>query len=101
VGLVVTSDELAEPGNLAISCRVNGAVVQAARTSDMFFGVAALISFCSRSFTLEPGDVIATGTPCGVGHNRKPPVYLSDGDEVIVAIDGIGELVNICRFERP
>ena len=97
----MTSDELAEPGNLAISCRVNGAIVQAARTSDMFFGVVALISFCSRSFTLEPGDVIATGTPCGVGHNRKPPVYLSDGDEVIVAIDGIGELVNICRFERP
>lgn len=99
--VVVTSDELAEPGNLAISCLVNGAVVQAARTSEMFFGVAALISFCSRSFTLEPGDVIATGTPGGVGHNRKPPVYLGDGDEVVVAIEGIGELVNICRFERP
>jgi 2-keto-4-pentenoate hydratase/2-oxohepta-3-ene-1,7-dioic acid hydratase in catechol pathway len=80
---------------------VNGAVVQAARTSDMFFCVAALISFCSRSFTLEPGDVIATGTPGGVGHNRTPPVYLGDGDEVVVAIEGIGELANICRFERP
>jgi 2-keto-4-pentenoate hydratase/2-oxohepta-3-ene-1,7-dioic acid hydratase in catechol pathway len=98
---VVTADELASPDGLAITCRVNGAFVQAAQTSDMYFRVAELISFCSRSFTLEPGDVIATGTPGGVGHNRKPPVYLTDGDVVVVAIEGIGELVNTCRFERP
>jgi 2-keto-4-pentenoate hydratase/2-oxohepta-3-ene-1,7-dioic acid hydratase in catechol pathway len=99
--VLVTADELPEPGNLEISCRVNDAFVQAARTADMYFGVAELIAYCSRSFTLEPGDVIATGTPGGVGHNRKPPVYLRDGDEVVVSIYGIGELVNTCRFEGP
>ena len=66
--------------------------------SQMFFGVAEIISYCSQAFTLEPGDVIATGTPGGVGIFRDPPILLADGDEVVVEIEGIGRLVNTCRF---
>jgi 2-keto-4-pentenoate hydratase/2-oxohepta-3-ene-1,7-dioic acid hydratase in catechol pathway len=66
----------------------------------MYFGVAAIVSYCSRSFTLEPGDVIATGTPGGVGAFRDPPRYLGDGDVVTVEIERIGRLVNVCRTER-
>ena len=65
----------------------------------MYFGVAEIISYCSRSFTLEPGDVIATGTPGGVGVFRDPPRFLGDGDVVTVEIERIGRLENICRFE--
>jgi 2-keto-4-pentenoate hydratase/2-oxohepta-3-ene-1,7-dioic acid hydratase in catechol pathway len=60
----------------------------------MIFGVRYLISFISRGITLEPGDVISTGTPHGVGFARKPPIFLQDGDEVVVEIDGIGRLLN-------
>ncbi len=95
--IVVTADELGDASDLAISCRVNGEPVQEARTSQMFFGVAEIISHCSTAFTLEPGDVIATGTPSGVGAFRKPPRFLADGDEVTVEIEGIGRLVNRCR----
>jgi 2-keto-4-pentenoate hydratase/2-oxohepta-3-ene-1,7-dioic acid hydratase in catechol pathway len=63
----------------------------------MFFSVAAIISYCSRSFTLEAGDVIATGTPGGVGAFRDPPRYLGDGDRVTVEIERIGRLANTCR----
>ncbi|MEA2622893.1 MAG: hypothetical protein QOH61_1803 [Chloroflexota bacterium] len=97
--MVVTLDELPDPNDLAIVCRVNGETLQSARTSEMFYGVARLISHCSMAFTLEPGDVIATGTPGGVGTYREPPVYLADGDEVSVEIEGIGSLVNPCRTE--
>jgi 2-keto-4-pentenoate hydratase/2-oxohepta-3-ene-1,7-dioic acid hydratase in catechol pathway len=65
----------------------------------MYFGVAEIISYLSRSFTLEPGDVIATGTPGGVGVFRDPPRFLGDGDVVMVEIERIGRLVNTCRFE--
>ena len=65
----------------------------------MYFGVAAIISHCSMAFTLEPGDVIATGTPGGVGIFRDPPVLLADGDVVTVSIEGIGRLTNRCRVE--
>ena len=65
----------------------------------MYFSVAEIVSYCSMAFTLEPGDVIATGTPSGVGAFRKPPRYLADGDRVTVEIEGIGVLENICRFE--
>ena len=98
--VVVTADELGDPSDLAISCTVNGERLQSARTSDMFFNVATIISHCSRAFTLEPGDLIATGTPGGVGVFRKPPRFLADGDVVVVSIERIGELVNICRA-RP
>lgn len=96
---LVTLDELPDPNDLAISCAVNGEEVQSARTSEMFYGVSRLISYCSQAFTLEPGDVIATGTPGGVGAFRTPPWYLADGDVVSVTIEGIGSLVNRCRHE--
>lgn len=91
---IVTGDEIGDAADLAIRCFVNGEERQSARTSDLYFGIAEIISHCSQSFTLEPGDVIATGTPGGVGVFRKPPVFLADGDEVVVEIEGIGRLVN-------
>ena len=94
---IVTTDELPDPGMLRIRCLVNGEVVQDARTSEMVHDVPRLIAFCSRFMTLEPGDVIATGTPGGVGVFREPPRFLRDGDEVVVDIDGIGRLANRCR----
>jgi 2-keto-4-pentenoate hydratase/2-oxohepta-3-ene-1,7-dioic acid hydratase in catechol pathway len=97
---LVTADEVDDPQNLAISCIVDGRTLQDANTADMFFGVAAIISHCSQAFRLDPGDVIATGTPGGVGIFRDPPILLGDGDEVVVEIAGIGRLVNVCRFER-
>ncbi|MFL5754788.1 MAG: fumarylacetoacetate hydrolase family protein [Chloroflexota bacterium] len=97
--VLVTPDEIPDPQDLAISCSVGAERLQDARTSQMFFGVAAIISYCSRSFTLEPGDVIATGTPAGVGAFRDPPRFLADGDVVTVEIEGIGRLVNTCRVE--
>lgn len=98
--VLVTADEIADPQDLDITCRVDGQLLQDANTSQMFFGVAAIISYCSQSFSLEPGDVIATGTPGGVGVFRDPPILLTDGSEVEVEIEGIGRLVNVCRFER-
>jgi 2-keto-4-pentenoate hydratase/2-oxohepta-3-ene-1,7-dioic acid hydratase in catechol pathway len=95
--VVATTDELGDAGDLAIRCLVNGEERQSARTSDLFFGVAEIVSHCSQAFTLEPGDVIATGTPAGVGAFRTPPVWLADGDEVVVEIERIGRLVNRCR----
>jgi len=97
---LVTGDELGDPDDLDIACLVNGEVLQHDRTSSMFYSVRQIISHCSRAFTLEPGDVIATGTPGGVGIFRDPPRLLGDGDVVTVAIEGVGELVNTCRT-RP
>jgi 2-keto-4-pentenoate hydratase/2-oxohepta-3-ene-1,7-dioic acid hydratase in catechol pathway len=96
---VVTRDELPDPERLSIRCTVNGEVRQDASTGDMIHGVADLIVFCSRFFTLEPGDVIATGTPGGVGAFREPPVFLADGDVVAVSIEGIGTLENVCQLD--
>ena len=97
---LVTADEVGDPQDLAISCLVNGERLQASRTSAMYFGIAELISYCSRSFTLETGDVIATGTPGGVGVFRDPPRFLADGDRVVVEIENVGRLENVCRHER-
>jgi 5-carboxymethyl-2-hydroxymuconate isomerase len=97
--VLVTTDELPDPGSLAITCRVDGEVVQQATTADMFFGVAAIIEHCSAAFTLEPGDVIATGTPGGVGWFREPRRLLADGAVVEVEIEGIGRLSNPCRVD--
>jgi 2-keto-4-pentenoate hydratase/2-oxohepta-3-ene-1,7-dioic acid hydratase in catechol pathway len=94
---IVTADEIPDPGSLRVRCLVNDEVLQDARTSDMVHGVAALIAFASRFMTLEPGDVIATGTPGGVGVFRQPPRFLADGDHVVVEIEGIGRLSNRCR----
>ena len=99
---LVTADEVGDPQNLAIRCSVNGETLQEASTSEMVFGVAELVSFCSQAFTLEPGDVIATGTPSGVGWYREPRVLLKDGDEVVVEIERVGRLVNTAaRRRRP
>ena len=94
---LVTVDEVPDPGALRVQCRVNGEPRQDASTAELVHGVAELISYCSRSFTLEPGDVIATGTPGGVGAFRDPPVFLADGDAVEVEIDRVGTLTNRCR----
>ena len=95
--VVVTADELQDAQSLAIRSRVNGEPMQDSSTAEMIFGVAELVSRLSRSFTLRPGDVIATGTPLGVGAFRKPPRFLADGDLVEVEIEGIGTLKNACR----
>jgi 2-keto-4-pentenoate hydratase/2-oxohepta-3-ene-1,7-dioic acid hydratase in catechol pathway len=94
---VVTADEIPDPGSLKIRCRLNGTLMQDGNTGNLIFSVPNLISFLSRAFTLVPGDIILTGTPKGVGVFRTPPMYLKDGDEVAVEIEGIGRLANTCR----
>lgn len=86
--------EIPDPQRLAVRCWLNGELVQDGTTADMVFGVAELISFLSHTITLEVGDVIATGTPAGVGVFRDPPLFLRHGDTVTVEIEGIGRLVN-------
>jgi 2-keto-4-pentenoate hydratase/2-oxohepta-3-ene-1,7-dioic acid hydratase in catechol pathway len=98
--VLVTADEIPDPNGLKIKCIINGSPTQSASTADMYFPVSHLISWCSASFTLEPGDVIATGTPPGVGIYRDPPQLLRDGDEVAVEIERIGRLANRCRVRR-
>ena len=91
---IVTTDEIGDPQTLGIRCRVNGETLQDSNTADMIFSVAEIISFLSQGITLEPGDVIATGTPEGVGFARDPSIYLKPGDVVDVEIDRIGTLTN-------
>lgn len=95
--VVVTRDEIDPTAGLWIRSWVNDIPMQASSTAEMIFGVRDLVSYLSKSFTLVPGDVIATGTPLGVGAFRDPPVFLSDGDVVDVEIEGIGRLSNRCR----
>jgi 2-keto-4-pentenoate hydratase/2-oxohepta-3-ene-1,7-dioic acid hydratase in catechol pathway len=91
---VVTADEVPDPHNLAISLTLNGDVMQDSNTGNMIFRIPRLIAFLSSVFTLEPGDIIATGTPAGVGFARKPPRWLKPGDEMTVRVEGLGELTN-------
>lgn len=91
---LVTQDEIGDPHRLGIRCSVNGVVYQDSNTAEMIFSVPELIAFITQGITLEAGDVIATGTPAGVGAFRKPQVFLQHGDEVIVSIEKIGELRN-------
>ena len=91
---IVTADALPDPHSLPIKLVLNGTAMQDSNTNQLIFGVPELIEFLSRTITLEPGDVIATGTPSGVGFARKPPVYLKASDEMIVDIEGIGRLNN-------
>jgi 2-keto-4-pentenoate hydratase/2-oxohepta-3-ene-1,7-dioic acid hydratase in catechol pathway len=91
---VATRDEIKDPHDLGIKLRLNGETMQDSRTSQLIFDVPHLIEFLSASITLEPGDVIATGTPPGVGFARKPPVFIKPGDRMEVEIDGLGVLVN-------
>lgn len=95
---IVTRDEITDPHSLAITTRVNDEIMQQGNTSDLIFSIPKLVAYCSRMFTLEPGDLILTGTPAGVGRARKPPRFLTDGDRVSVHIEGIGELANTCRI---
>ena len=89
---LVTPDELGEPWNLDIRCWLNDALVQEGNTADLIFPVPALIAHLSRYMTLEPGDVIATGTPAGSGAFRTPPLWLKGGDRLRIEIPGIGVL---------
>jgi 2-keto-4-pentenoate hydratase/2-oxohepta-3-ene-1,7-dioic acid hydratase in catechol pathway len=98
---LVTADEIPDPQSLGIRLWLNGAELQSSTTAEMVFGVAELVAFVSRTCTLEPGDLIATGTPPGVGFARTPPVWLADGDVVEVEIDGIGTLANPVRSGGP
>lgn len=97
---IVTRDEIPDPQTLGLRLFVNGDKKQESNTSNMIFGVANLIAYLSRAFTLLPGDLIATGTPFGVGLGLKPPVYMKDGDECVTEIDGIGALRNRMRVLR-
>ena len=93
-----TDDILA--GGAELSCELDGEVVQRADVGDLVFDPAELVSYISRIITLAPGDVIATGTPGGVGHARKPPRYLADGSVLTTRIAGLGDLRNLCRAEK-
>jgi 2-keto-4-pentenoate hydratase/2-oxohepta-3-ene-1,7-dioic acid hydratase in catechol pathway len=97
---LVTTDELPEPGNLRVRSYRNGEVMQDSNTANLIFGVPELVSFCSQAFTLEPGDIIATGTPGGIGYYRQPKVSMHDGDVMTVEVEGIGRLSNPCREVR-
>jgi 2-keto-4-pentenoate hydratase/2-oxohepta-3-ene-1,7-dioic acid hydratase in catechol pathway len=94
---IVTRSEIADPNKLNLKTVINGKVMQDSNTEDLIFNTQQLISYCSRMFTLEPGDVILTGTPSGVGEGMKPPQYLKDGDQVTVSVEGIGEMTNPCK----
>ena len=86
--------EVSDPQNLTLTTRLNGKVVQHAKTSEMIHAVSSIISYISTFTHLEPGDVIATGTPSGVGAARTPPIWLNPGDQVEVEIEDIGILAN-------
>lgn len=96
---LVTADEAPDPHDRDIWTEVNGERLQDSSTANFIFGVDEIVSFCSRAFTLKPGDLVFTGTPPGVGVYREPPVLLGDGDEVTVGVDGLGELTTHCAFE--
>ncbi len=93
-GPVLVVNEIADPQNLNISTRVNGQTLQESNTRHMIFSVAETIAYISQLLTLEPGDIIATGTPEGVGFKRNPPIFLHHGDIVEVEIEAIGTLKN-------
>jgi 2-keto-4-pentenoate hydratase/2-oxohepta-3-ene-1,7-dioic acid hydratase in catechol pathway len=91
---IVTTDEIPDPQTLRLSTSLNGQVLQDSSTAEMIFNVAELIHRLSHSFTLMPGDLIATGTPDGVGVFRKPPIFMQDGDTVVVEVEKVGRLQN-------
>lgn len=93
---LVTPDEVDDARDLRVTCEVDGALMQDGRTSDLLFDPVTTVQYLSTVCTLEPGDLISTGTPAGVGHGRTPPVYLRPGQVVRTTIEGIGALVNRC-----
>jgi acylpyruvate hydrolase len=96
---LVTPDELPE-GGWEISSVLDGETMQRSSTAELVFGAVDLVVYLSEILTLNPGDIIATGTPGGVGHARKPPRYLSDGAVLVTSVAGVGELRNTCRLEK-
>jgi 2-keto-4-pentenoate hydratase/2-oxohepta-3-ene-1,7-dioic acid hydratase in catechol pathway len=96
---LVTADEIPDPGKLMLETRLNGETVQSDSTSNMLFSVQRAISYCSEFTELRPGDVIATGTPSGVGYRRQPPLFMKPGDVVEVEISGIGVLRSFVQDE--
>ena len=91
---LVPRDEVPDPQALTIRAILNGDIVQDSNTSNMVFGVAEVIAYVTQTITLEPGDLIATGTPAGVGAFRKPPLFMQPGDEITIEIEGLGSLTN-------
>lgn len=96
---LVSDDEIGDPHNLDISLTLNGETMQRSNTRELIFKIPETVAFLSSVMTLEPGDVILTGTPAGVGFSRKPPRWLAPGDEVVVRVEGLGELHNTCVAE--
>jgi 2-keto-4-pentenoate hydratase/2-oxohepta-3-ene-1,7-dioic acid hydratase in catechol pathway len=94
---IVTADEIPDPQRLDLRTWVNGQLKQSSNTREQIFSVARTISILSRGMTLEPGDIISTGTPAGVGFARQPPEFLQPGDVVECEVEGIGRLRNTCR----
>ena len=92
---LVTRDEIADPQKLEVFCWLNGTQMQHGRTADMLFSVATLIAYVSRFMTLEPGDLITTGTPAGIGAFRKPPVYLQPGDRLRFEVSQVGSMEHL------
>ena len=97
---LVTADEVGTAPDLEVRCEVDDVVMQQSRTSDLLFGAAEIVAYASQAVTLRPGDLIATGTPGGVGNARKPPVYLRPGNVLRTWIEGLGECVNQCVAEK-
>jgi len=96
---LVSADEIDDPHNLNISLTLNGETMQTSNTRELIFKIPETVAFLSSVMTLEPGDVVLTGTPAGVGFSRKPPRWLTPGDEVVVRVEGLGELRNTCVAE--
>jgi acylpyruvate hydrolase len=96
---LVTQEDIPDPHLLDLVCTVSGERMQSSNTKHLIFSVPDIVAYCSHIFTLEPGDVIATGTPGGVGFARKPPRFLKDGDVVVIEIQGIGALRNTVRSD--
>jgi acylpyruvate hydrolase len=98
---LVSPEEVDHAADLLLRCEVDGAVMQEARTSDLLFKPAEIVQYVSEILTLDPGDLISTGTPAGVGAGRQPPVFLRPGNVMRTSIEGLGELVNECVAEEP
>lgn len=91
---IATTDEIPDPHDLRIALHLNGETLQDSSTNQLIFGIPQVVAHLSKTTTLEPGDLIATGTPPGVGFARKPPIYIKSGDVMVVEIEGLGQLRN-------